>query len=254
MAVTADKTDAPGRTGLRTSTLGFYPLLAQGIAAISPTMTAVLIIPLSSRTRVRAPGWPTRSARDAAVRGVLPQPVRPAVGRARTMYTYTARGLGPTAGVFSGWTLIWSYLFIADRRARPASPSSSASSCPRSATPAASPHPVLRDQRCDLLVRRLQGHPAVFGHHPGSRGPVGRVHPRAWPRSCCSRTVSPWIPRSSSLKGVGIHGMSLAIVACIFSLVGFESATALGGEASQPAAQRTAAVLASLVLTQCHLP
>ena len=34
-----------------------------------------------------------------------------------------------------------------------------------------------------------------------------------------------------SLKGVGIHGMSLAVVACIFSLVGFESATALGGEA-----------------------
>jgi amino acid transporter len=28
------------------------------------------------------------------------------------MYTYTARGLGAGAGVFSGWTLIWSYLFI----------------------------------------------------------------------------------------------------------------------------------------------
>ena len=40
-----------------------------------------------------------------------------------------------------------------------------------------------------------------------------------------------------SLKGVGLHGMGLAVVACIFSLVGFESATALGGEAKD--AKRT---------------
>src|SRR6202044_1007864 len=32
---------------------------------------------------------------------------------AGSMYAYTARGLGPVAGVLSGWTLIWSYLFIA---------------------------------------------------------------------------------------------------------------------------------------------
>ena len=37
-----------------------------------------------------------------------------------------------------------------------------------------------------------------------------------------------------TLKDVGFHGMSLAVVACIFSLVGFESATALGGEAKKP--------------------
>ena len=28
------------------------------------------------------------------------------------MYGYTGRGLGPRAGVLSGWTLIWCYLFI----------------------------------------------------------------------------------------------------------------------------------------------
>jgi amino acid transporter len=31
---------------------------------------------------------------------------------AGSMYGYTAKGLGPTAGVLSGWTLIWSFLFI----------------------------------------------------------------------------------------------------------------------------------------------
>ena len=31
---------------------------------------------------------------------------------AGSMYAYTTRGLGPVAGVMSGWALIWSYLFI----------------------------------------------------------------------------------------------------------------------------------------------
>jgi amino acid transporter len=36
------------------------------------------------------------------------------------------------------------------------------------------------------------------------------------------------------LKGLSLHGLSLGVVASIFSLVGFESATALGGEAAVP--------------------
>jgi amino acid transporter len=43
--------------------------------------------------------------------------------------------------------------------------------------------------------------------------------------------------------------MSLAVVACIFSLVGFESATALGGEAKQPLRNVPRAVMWSLILT-----
>ena len=49
--------------------------------------------------------------------------------------------------------------------------------------------------------------------------------------------------------GVGFHGMSLAVVACIFSLVGFESATALGGEAKKPLRNVPRAVMWSLILT-----
>jgi amino acid transporter len=51
------------------------------------------------------------------------------------------------------------------------------------------------------------------------------------------------------LKGVGLHGMSLAVVACIFSLVGFESATALGSEAKHPLRNVPRAVIWSLILT-----
>ena len=51
------------------------------------------------------------------------------------------------------------------------------------------------------------------------------------------------------LKGVGPHGMSLAVVACIFSLVGFESATTLGSEARNPLRNVPRAVIWSLILT-----
>jgi len=43
--------------------------------------------------------------------------------------------------------------------------------------------------------------------------------------------------------------VSLAVVACIFSLVGFESATALGGEARNPLRNVPRAVIWSLILT-----
>jgi amino acid transporter len=52
-----------------------------------------------------------------------------------------------------------------------------------------------------------------------------------------------------SVKGMGFHGLSLAVVICIFSLVGFESATALGSEAKRPLVNVPKAVMASLLIT-----
>lgn len=113
MAATAEKTDAPGRTGLRMGALGFYPLLAQSIAAISPTMTAVLIIPLvfSNAGQGTWLAYAFGTVMLVFVVFCLNQFARRSAAPG-AMYTYTARGLGPTAGVFSGWTLIWAYLFI----------------------------------------------------------------------------------------------------------------------------------------------
>jgi amino acid transporter len=51
------------------------------------------------------------------------------------------------------------------------------------------------------------------------------------------------------LKGLHFHGLSLGVVVCIFSLVGFESATALGGEARRPLRNVPRAVIWSLLLT-----
>ncbi len=43
--------------------------------------------------------------------------------------------------------------------------------------------------------------------------------------------------------------MGLAVVICIFSLVGFESATTLGGEARNPTRNVPRAVIWSLIIT-----
>ena len=51
------------------------------------------------------------------------------------------------------------------------------------------------------------------------------------------------------LEGVSGHGLMLAVVTCIFSLVGFESATALGGEAKNPLVNIPRAVRWSLIIT-----
>ena len=52
-----------------------------------------------------------------------------------------------------------------------------------------------------------------------------------------------------TLKGMGLNDLNLAVVVCIFSLVGFESATALGGEAANPLRNVPRAVTWSLVIT-----
>src|ERR1700722_759115 len=107
----------PGSGGehhrLRARALGFPTVMAQSVALISPTMTAVLIIPLcfadSGQGTWLAYGFGTLMLLFVVLclnmfpqRSTLP----------RSEYGYTAKGLGPAAGVMSGWPLIWCSLFI----------------------------------------------------------------------------------------------------------------------------------------------
>ncbi|HLI57064.1 MAG TPA: APC family permease, partial [Actinomycetota bacterium] len=99
--------------GLRSNSLGFPPTVAQSIALISPTMTAVLIIPLAFSDAGRGTWlaylfgtvmllFVAFGLNQFASRSSSPG----------SMYAYTGKGLGPTFGVLSGWTLLWCYLFI----------------------------------------------------------------------------------------------------------------------------------------------
>lgn len=244
----ASRGSSQARTQLRANALGFPALLAQSIALISPTMTAVLIIPLAFSNAGQGT-WLAYLFGTVMLLFVvfsLNQFARRSA-TAGSMYTYTSRGLGAATGVFSGWTLIWSYLFIGV-----AGLAGFAIFAAQflDAVGLRAPAPVLlfavsalacwyiayKDIRISsiltlilecLSVLCILSLAAIVLFRHGFSVDTSQV----------------------TLNGVGFHGLSLAVVACIFSLVGFESATALGGEAKNPLRTVPRAVIWSLILT-----
>ena len=235
--------------GLRSNCLAYPEVLAQSIALISPTMTAVLIIPLAFSFAGEGT-WLSYLFATVMLLFVvfnLNQFARRSTAPG-SMYAYTGRGLGAQAGVISGWALIWAYLFIG--------------------------------------VAGMNGFAIFFVQLLTALGFSGHVPPviffllsgvlcwyLAYKDIRLSAIMTLVLEGISvafilalaaivlfghsfvldtsqvSLKGVTFPGMSLAVVACIFSLVGFESATALGGEAKNPLRTIPRAVIWSLILT-----
>ena len=168
---------------------------------------------------------------------------------AGSMYAYTAKGLGPSAGVFSGWTLIWAYYFIAVAGlcgfAVFCAPAALGARLPR----VGPPDHLLRHQRGGLLGHRLQGHPGVVHPHAGPRGRLGRLHHRpglrdpvqarllgghqaalAERRRTCAAWAWPSWPASSPWSAS-------------------RAPTTMGGEAKNPRRNVPRAVIASLIIT-----
>jgi amino acid transporter len=235
--------------GLRSNSLGFPALISQSIALISPTMTAVLIIPLAF-SDAGSGTWLAYLFGTAMLLFVV-FGLNQFASRSTSpgsMYAYTGKGLGPKFGVLSGWGLLWCYLFIG--------------------------------------IAGLSGF-AIFANAflnaIGIHGALPAVLLFAVSASLCWLVAYKDIRLSSllmlgleavsvtfilglgfivlfkhgisvdtsqlALKGVSIHGLSFAVVITIFSLVGFESATTLGGEARNPLKTIPKAVIWSLLLT-----
>jgi amino acid transporter len=245
------KSGQNGKTGygLRTNVLGLPSLFAQSVALISPTMTAVLIIPLAFASAGQGT-WLAYAFGTIMLLFVvfcLNQFAKRSAF-AGSMYAYTAKGLGPRAGVFSGWTLIWSYFFIAV-----------AGMCGFAVF-------------CAQLLSALGYHGSV---HPIVFFAISAV--ACWVIAYKDIRVSTVLTlvlecasvacivalacvilfkhgfhvdtKELSLSGVNVRGMGLAVVACIFSLVGFEAATTMGSEAKNPRKNLPRAVVASLLIT-----
>ncbi len=235
-------------TGLRSGALGFPALLAQSIALISPTMTAALIIPLAFSSAGEGT-WMAYLFGTGMLLFVvlnLNQFARRSTSPG-SMYAYIGRGLGPVSGVMSGWTLMWCYLFIG--------------------------------------IAGMSGF-TIFGREVlrllGFHGSIPSViffavsGIIAWALAVKDVRLSSMLTLileglsvlcilglafvvlgrhgihidtdQLTLHGTSFRGMSLAVVACIFSLVGFESATALGGEARNPLRTIPRAVMWSLII------
>jgi amino acid transporter len=252
MTTTAGTRDASAMSkmhGLRTNALGLPSLFAQSVALISPTMTAVLIIPLAFASAGQGT-WLAYAFGTIMLLFVvfcLNQFAKRSAF-AGSMYAYTAKGLGPSTGVFSGWTLIWAYYFIAV-----------AGLCGFA---------VFCAQLLSALGYQGSVHPIIFfavsavacwviAYKDIRVSTVLTLVFEAASVACITALACVILfkhgfhvdTKELSLGGVDVRGMGLAVVACIFSLVGFEAATTMGSEAKNPSKNLPRAVIASLLIT-----
>jgi amino acid transporter len=98
---------------LKPNCLSFSELLAQAVALISPTMTAALIVPVMY-SNTGDWSWLPYALGTVMLLFVaynLNQFARRST-MSGSMYAYICRGLGLEAGAIGGWALIWAYLGI----------------------------------------------------------------------------------------------------------------------------------------------
>ena len=235
------------QTRLKPNCLNFYELLAQAVALISPTMTAALIIPVMySNTG----DWSWLSyALGTLMLLFVAYNLNQFARRSTTsgsMYAYTCRGLGLTAGAISGWALIWAYLGISMAGVTGFS--------------------IFADTLLGMMGLHLP-FIVLFGICAGI----------AW--YCAWKNVQLSALLMLILEGISVSfilllcvlvlshhhfaldkaqftvstlpwsSVGLGVVVAIFSLVGFECATAFGDEAKEPLKSIPRAVSLSLVLS-----
>ena len=232
---------------LRRNCLGFFELLAQAVALISPTMTAALIIPVMY-SNTGDWSWLSYALGTVMLLFValnLNQFARRMSGSG-SMYAYVRRGLGPIAGGLAGWSLIWAYLGIslagvtgftifAGKLLMMAGVSI--------------PSPMLfvvcvgvawfcawrNVQLSAMLMLLLEGISVVLI------------------TLLCVVTLSQHgfavDPKQYAVSSLHLSSLGLGVVVAIFSLVGFECATAFGDEARNPLRNIPRAVLLSLVMS-----
>jgi amino acid transporter len=217
---------------LRPHCLSFWTVLAQSIALISPTMTAVLIVPLMFGTSGQA-SWLAYAFGTIMLLFValnLNQFARRS-SHTGSMFLYSVAGLGPTAGGLTGWCLIWAYMFIGTAGvtgftifAQQLLTMVHVSAPPMvlfAVCAAVCWYCAYKDVRLSAVLMLVLEAVSValitalafvvLGHH--------------------GFTID---TDQLTLKGNSLSTMGLGVVVAIFSLVGFEAATCFGEEAKNP--------------------
>ncbi|MGA6972151.1 MAG: APC family permease [Candidatus Binatus sp.] len=232
---------------LRKECLGFSGITAMAIALISPTMTAALIVPLMYGTAGNA-SWLAYLFGTVMLLFValnLNQFAKRSTS-AGSMYGYTVMGLGTTVGNLSGWCLVWAYLFIG--------------------TAGMTGFTIFASTLLDMIGIHMPALP-LFVVCAASIWYLGYKDIRlssglmlvmeglsvALILLLCSIVLfgqkSVIDPAQLKIEGGSFSGISLGVVVAIFSLVGFECATAFGEEARNPLTTIPRAVIVSLLLT-----
>jgi amino acid transporter len=235
------------KISLKPNCLNFPEVLAQAVALISPTMTAALIIPVMY-SNTGDWSWMSYALGTIMLLFVaynLNQFASRSTG-AGSMYAYICRGLGVSAGAVGGWSLIWAYLGIS----------------------------VAGATGFSIFADTLLG---MIGLHVPPIALFAVCVATSW--YCAWKNVQLSAILMLFFEGISValilvlcalvlsqhhfavdkaqfdvgtlpwSSVGLGVVVAIFSLVGFECATAFGDEAKNPLKTIPNAVMLSLVLS-----
>jgi amino acid transporter len=164
------------------------------------------------------------------------------------MYAYTGRGLGPKGGVLSGWTLLWCYNFIAIAGLTGFSifvNSFLSSVGIHHTVPAVLSFAISASLCWFVAYKDIRISSLLMLFVEG----ISMALILALSFVVLFKHGSPVDTNQLRLKGTSLKELDFAVVVSIFSLVGFESATALGGEAKNALRTVPRAVRWSLAIT-----
>jgi amino acid transporter len=238
-------------TRLKHNALNFWEVLAQAIALISPSMTAALIVPLMFGTAGTA-GWLCYLFGTVMLLFVainLNQFAKRYTS-AGSMYEYTVKGLGPKVGGLSGWSLIFAYMFIGIAGVTGFTHFASLLLTQAGATGYLSHPYITLFAICVLSSWFLAYKDITFSTVlmlilEGVSVTVIMI-------LAIVALAKTGVVDSAQLhptSGHGLRDIGLGVVVAIFSLVGFECATAFGEESKKPLVTIPRAVIGSLILT-----
>jgi amino acid transporter len=243
------KETAGASTSLRAGSLTFVEVLATSVALIGPSMTPILIAPYMFANAGNGTwlAFLFGAGMLVVVALNLNQFARRFTG-AGSMYEYAAENLGPILGALAGWSLLWAYVFVA-----------------AAVVGAMSLFVSLLLHDANLVNAST---PAIYVSIAIVLGAV------CWQAAYRGVQVSAIVmlvleaisvliilvvvaivllrhgpaldPNQLTIKG-GVPNWGLAVMTAVFSLVGFESATAFGAEAKRPLVTIPRAVIASVV-------
>ena len=235
--------------GLKKETLSFSEVLAQSVANIAPSATPALIIPLVF-TSAGNGTWLAYAVATVAMLFMAAQ-INTFASRSASsgaLYTFTSQGLGPRWGAVSGWSLFLAYIFTA---------SASMAGFTNYAG-------VILDSLFHIKIGVALGLVLMLGN-------LVVCWSIAWKDVQLStrfmlalelaavalilflvgayflKSGHATDPVQAAATGMTPQGLRMALVLALFSFVGFESATALGGEAKNPLRSIPKSVLFSVL-------
>jgi amino acid transporter len=234
-----------GNSGLRADCLPFSEVLAQSIANIAPTLTPTVNAALVY-ANAGVGTWLTFVFATIGLTFVginINQFARRSASPG-SLYAYIARGLGPTAGVITGWSLILAYLFTAMAVVCGFANYGEVLLNPLGIAPS----PIFLFAICIgaawyVAYKDIQLSTVIMLAMEAAS--VGLI--------CLLGVILLFKkgyvidPAQLTLQGAKPGGIMLGLVLAVFSYVGFESATTLGDEAKNPLRNIPRAVLISTI-------